>query len=240
VPVLPSLRRLFAPRRDCVLCAVTSPGWVCDACARALPLATSDTCPNCAAHSACSATCGACLARPPHFDVAVAAFRYRFPVDQLLHGYKYSSQIALAGFFCDTLARVADAHEKPHAVCSVPLSRERLAERGFNQAGLLADGTAKRWKIRPDHGLLRRVRNTRPQAELDWASRQANVKGAFACEQDLAGKHVALFDDVMTTGATLNEAAKVLKLSGAARVSVWVAARADRQSDAAHIGDSYV
>jgi ComF family protein len=236
VHLLSILRRFLAPRHDCVLCSVASPDWVCDACARALPHASSDVCPNCAAHSAHSAACGACIAHPPQFDAAVAAFRYRFPVDQLLHGYKYASQIALAGFFCDHLARAAQRHEAPHVVCAIPLSRERLAERGFNQASLLADGTAKHWRIRPAHGLLRRVRNTQPQAELDWASRQANVKGAFECEQDLSGKHVALFDDVMTTGATLNEAAKVLKRNGAVRVSVWVAARADRGNDAATNG----
>jgi ComF family protein len=160
-------------------------------------------------------------------------FRYRFPVDQLLHRYKYSAQIPLAGFFCDSFKALIAERERPDLVVAVPLSRERLAERGFNQAALLAEGVAKYWKVRADRRSLRRIRHTQPQAELQLASRQANVKDAFVCDRDLAGKHVALFDDVMTTGSTLNEAAKALKRRGASRVTAWVVARAEKHEAAA-------
>jgi ComF family protein len=115
----------------------------------------------------------------------------------------------------------------------LPLARKRLAERGFNQSALLAELAAKELGIGyAPHGLLK-VRDTPPQAGLDRAARLKNVRGAFDCGESLAGLRIALVDDVMTTGATLSEAAKVLKKAGASFVSAWVVARAD--SAGAHV-----
>ena len=107
----------------------------------------------------------------------------------------------------------------------MPLSAARLRERGFNQAleiaRLLPPHLARRIRI----DLLTRPRDTRPQAELPVDQRARNVRNAFACDQRLDGAHVAVVDDVMTTGATLDAAAAALKSAGAVAVSGWVVAR---------------
>lgn len=233
-----ALRRLFSSQQDCLLCSDSSPSWVCDACLRSLPAATTQSCPQCAAASKDGEVCGGCLANPPDFDESVAAFHYQFPVDQLLHRYKYGAHLALSSFFVERLWQAAATRIAPDVVVAIPLSRERLAERGFNQAAVLADGVARRLGVSTDHGLLRRVRHTQPQAKLEWASRQANVKDAFVAVGNVQGKRVALLDDVMTTGATLNEAARVLKQRGATRVIAWVVARAAKDVDPGRDGDS--
>ena len=189
-------------------------------------------CTQCAVPLESRGVCGSCLSHPPAFDASIAAFHYRFPVDQLLHRYKYGAYLALSGFFVESLLQAVRGQSLPDVVAGVPLSRERLAERGFNQAIVVADGLARSLGIGTEHDMLKRVRHTQPQAQLDWSSRQSNVKGVFACEMSLQGKHVALVDDVMTTGATLNEAAVALKKGGAARVTVWVVARAGKEENA--------
>jgi ComF family protein len=108
----------------------------------------------------------------------------------------------------------------------IPLSRERLAERGFNQALEIARPLARARGIALRSDLAVRVRHAGAQAELPFAARRKNVRGAFACLEDLSGLRVAVVDDVMTTGATLDEFAKTLKKRGAARVENWVVARA--------------
>jgi ComF family protein len=107
----------------------------------------------------------------------------------------------------------------------MPLHPERLAQRGFNQAVEIARSLARRTGLAVRPRGARRVKHTAPQAELPYEERERNVRGAFACDLDLSGKCVAVVDDVMTTGATLNELARVLKRAGAARVENLVVAR---------------
>jgi ComF family protein len=114
----------------------------------------------------------------------------------------------------------------PDVIIPMPLAKKRLATRGFNQSALLARGIGRRLHIKVEsHGLLR-VRETPPQAGLNRAARLENMKGAFDCAQNLAGLRIALVDDVMTTGATMSDAARALKKQGAATVDAWAIARA--------------
>lgn len=132
--------------------------------------------------------------------------------------------------FADAVARAVDAGDgqhRPVLVIPLPLAPKRLAERGFNQAALLGAQVSKILGLRFEARGMLRVRETPPQTGLNREARLKNVRGAFDCTQRLAG-HVAIVDDVMTTGATLSEAAKVLKKAGAARVSAWVIARATK------------
>ena len=114
-------------------------------------------------------------------------------------------------------------------ILPMPLAPTRLKERGFNQALELARPIAKKRQIRLDAHTVRRVRDTPPQAQLPWKERARNIQGAFGCDATsgthLAGLRIAVVDDVMTTGATLNELARVLKAAGAAHVTNWVVAR---------------
>ena len=146
-----------------------------------------------------------------------AAFTYAYPVDALIQALKYGGQLALAGWFAHKLQqRIGDA-AGVDLIVPLPLHPARLAERGFNQAAEIAKALSRLSGIAMDAGLARRVRNTAPQTDLPWREREANMRQAFSCEHDLAGLSIAVIDNVMTTGATLNEFARTLKKSGAAR-----------------------
>jgi ComF family protein len=168
-------------------------------------------------------TCGACLKRPPAYDEVHARYAYAFPVDALIHAYKYGGDLALA--------RVLAAHltgtEPPVAdvLIPMPLAPARLRERGFNQALELARILGRRFDLPVLAQACRKVADTAPQAALPWTERARNVRGVFVCDAQLTGLRVAVVDDVMTTGATLNELARNLKRAGAVRVAAWVVAR---------------
>jgi len=208
---------------DCLLCGAESgPELLCPACIGELP-ALPESCPQCALPSPAAAVCGSCINRSPHFDATLALWRYEFPCDGLVQALKYRAQFALAGFFARSLA--SRPLPEVDVVLPMPLHAKRLAERGFNQALEIARGLA-RYRGTPiePRGVLR-LKNTPPQTELPYEDRAKNVRGAFRCELDLSGASVAVLDDVMTTGATLNELARVLKRAGARRVENFVIAR---------------
>jgi ComF family protein len=210
--------------QDCVLCAAPSgAALVCHGCTADLPL-LGPSCPRCAESSPTGAVCGACLARPPAFDATIAAWRYAFPVDRLVQSLKYGGALALASLFAAAL--VDAARGRPvDVLLPMPLARGRLRERGFNQAMEIARRTARLLDrpLRPH--LAARHRDTAPQADLPFDERAANVRGVFACNAVVAGMRIAVVDDVMTTGATLDELARTLKRAGALHVENWVVAR---------------
>jgi ComF family protein len=167
----------------------------------------------------------------PQFDATVAAFHYKYPLDKLVQSLKFGADLKLVQFFTDTLAEAVMSCDRknraaPEIVVALPLANQRLKERGFNQAALLAAGVAKQLKLPVAHGAMLRIRETPPQSGLNREARIKNIRGAFACDTSLVGRSVAIVDDVMTTGATLSEAARALKSAGAARVEAWVLARA--------------
>jgi len=204
---------------DCLLCgAEAGPELLCPACIGELP-ALPESCPRCALPSPAGAVCGNCLNRPPHFDATLALWRYEFPCDRLVQALKYRARLALAGFFARSLA--SRPLPEVDLIVPMPLHPKRLAERGFNQALEIARHLGR--PIEP-RGVLR-VKDTLPQTELPYEERAKNVRGAFLCRVDLSGASVAVLDDVMTTGATLNELARVLKRAGATRVENLVIAR---------------
>jgi ComF family protein len=213
-------------KQHCVLCERAESDVLCLPCQRDLPR-VDVACIQCAAPGQLG-VCGACIAAPPAFDSATAAFTYRFPVDKLVQSFKFRADLTLTDFFADSLAAKIANHSKPlpYAIVAMPLGRRRLAVRGFNQSAILADAVARRLGIRVARRSMLRIRETAPQAGLSREARLKNIKGAFDCKGDVAGKHIALVDDVMTTGATLSEAASALKRAGAARVEAWVLARA--------------
>jgi ComF family protein len=214
--------------QDCLLCqAASGDRLICEACERELP-STASACPRCALAGSSNAECGACIADPPHYDASCAAFIYAYPLDTLIQALKYGGQLALAALFARKLHQRIGAATGIDLIVPLPLHPARLAERGFNQAAEIARALSRFTGIAMDARLARRVRNTAPQTALPWRERAANMRQAFACERDLAGLRVAVVDDVMTTGATLNEFACALKRSGAARVENWVVARTPR------------
>ncbi len=212
--------------QDCFLCAAPSAdSLLCPACANSLPRLTSERCPVCALPTPAAEICGACLKQAPHFDVTKAVYCYDFPVDRLIQALKYAHRIACADFLGRELARLATPL-RPDLILPVPLSAARLAQRGFNQALEIARPLARALGAPLEISRIHRRRDTTPQASLPWKERAKNIRHAFECEIDLAGKTVLLVDDVMTSGATLDELARTLKAHGAGRVENRVLARA--------------
>ncbi|MDP1734425.1 MAG: ComF family protein [Sulfuritalea sp.] len=212
--------------QDCFLCAAPSgDDLLCPACRAGLPHLASEGCPVCALPTPGSTICGACLKQAPHFDATRAVFRYEPPVDSLIQALKYAHRLASADFLGKALAQLATP-VRPDLILPVPLSRARLAERGFNQAVEIARPLAATLGVPLELSHVRRCRDTPPQASLPWKERVKNIRHAFECEIDLSGKTVLVVDDVMTTGATLDELARTLKAHGAARVENRVLARA--------------
>ncbi|MEO6030695.1 MAG: ComF family protein [Burkholderiaceae bacterium] len=181
--------------------------------------------------------CGACLTDPPPFERSVAALDYAPPWSELIARFKFQAALDLAPVLAQRLAdavRLA-AGSNAELILPVPLSPERLRERGYNQAWELARRVARELRVPADAHLLLRVRDTPHQLAFAPAQRAGNVRAAFAVEPlrraELAGRRVALVDDVMTSGATAAEIAHVLLQAGAAQVQVWVVARTPRPAE---------
>lgn len=213
--------------RHCLVCGEPCPvEGLCPACRRALPWNRS-ACQRCALPlPAPVAACGHCLRRPPPLTVAQAAFRYEIPLDRLLPRLKFHDDLAagrlLGGLMAEALAGAA----RPDALIPLPLHRKRLRSRGFDQTLELAAPLARALHLPLVDGILMRMRETAPQSRLDAAARRRNLRRAFAVREGIVlPTHVALVDDVMTTGATLHAAADALRRAGVTRVDAWVCAR---------------
>ncbi len=210
--------------QDCLLCGTTSgDALLCPGCHRDLPRLPLEICPICAEAAPGGMTCGACVSAPPQFDATFAAFRYDFPADKLIQALKYHRRLATADFLAT--AMLAGRRPAGDMIVPLPLFPARLAERGFNQSVEIGRPLARSLGLPLELDGCIRSRNTTPQASLPWKERRKNVRHAFECNIDLTGKSVIVVDDVMTTGATLDEFARTLKAHGAVRVSNWVAVR---------------
>jgi ComF family protein len=205
----------------CYVCRGQARGILCAACRAELPRLEGALCPRCALPSPGAALCGRCLAETPEYDATIAPLAYDFPADALVHALKFRGELSLASFLGKLLAERIPPRETIDLVIPVPLSAARLRGRGYNQALELA----RHLPGKLDFSSCVRERDATPQTELPWAERRRNVRGAFACRRSLEGARVAVVDDVMTTGATLDEMARTLKRAGAAHVVNWVLAR---------------
>lgn len=203
----------------CASCAASLPHnrRACRACALPLPSATP------------LSVCAQCLDQAPPQDHSWAAFRYEAPVAQAIVELKFRGRLApahlLGHLMADALAR--RAAPLPELLIPVPLHAHRLRRRGYNQALELGRHIARRLSLRLEPGAARRIKATGEQTRLDAMARKHNVRGAFAADgARVHGRHVALLDDVITTGATVAELARTLRAAGAARIETWAAARA--------------
>lgn len=206
---------------SCFLCRGRATALLCEACDSELPRLTRELCPRCALASPRGALCGRCVVRAPHYDATIAALAYEFPADALVQALKFRGELALSPLLGGLLAEKVRSQPVDHVI-PVPLSAKRLAQRGYNQAAEIARHAYPRAL---ELGLCVRERDTPAQAALPWAERKRNIRGAFRCTRSLFGASVAVVDDVMTTGATLDELAAALKRAGAERVVNWVVAR---------------
>jgi len=212
---------------NCVLCGTSTNQDFCESCMLDLPQLPENHCPICLWPVPTSEICGACLNKPPAFTRTIAALRYTFPIDALIHALKYRTNLFLASILANLLIKKLKTTDiLPDVIIPMPLHPIRLRERGFNQAMEISRYVSKSLGIIVLPDCCTRIKHTLPQTGLPWKDRQKNIRSAFDCTIDLSGKHVALVDDVMTTGATLNELAKTLRKRGVIEISNWIIARA--------------
>jgi ComF family protein len=236
---LPLIRYLKAIVPSCcALCGIGSEDTLCNGCRNQAFSQSQHRCMQCALPLPAIAAsamprCGNCLKQPPAFDATIVAANYLAPVDRLVLALKFGNQLALAPLFARMLHEAclpAQEVPLPLLLTAVPLGRQRLAERGFNQALEIAKPLSHALGIRLDPYLASRSRDTRAQALLPPGERHDNIRNAFIVADDatkrIRGRHIGVVDDVITTGETLNELARTLKRFGATRVTNFVFARA--------------
>ncbi|MDG5499300.1 ComF family protein [Marinobacter sp. BGYM27] len=220
----------------CIGClTTTSASGLCPACTASLP-ANSSPCGQCGLplpsieSSQGTALCGPCIASPPAFDRVVAPWIYGFPINAAISRFKYNSQRALGRPLAIALASTIRQQGKrlPDALVPVPMHSGKLRKRGFNQAEEIAIWLSEQLDVPVIEGVLKRTRRSDAQSGLNRQRRLTNLKGAFAVKQSVP-EYIALVDDVMTTGATVEELSRLLRRHGVKRIDVWVIARTPRE-----------
>jgi ComF family protein len=214
---------------QCVLCG--APGAegldLCPPCRTDLPFLQT-ACRRCARPLSTVGICGLCQQQTPPQDRTLSGFHYQSPVDYLILQLKFGGKLHLAPLLGKLTAERLAPHldSLPECIIPVPLHPHRLRERGFNQALELARPLASYLKIPINAHAVRRIRPTAAQSSLPRQERKQNVRDAFALRNPLAARHVAILDDVLTTGHTVGELAKILRRAGAQTVEVWTCTRA--------------
>ncbi|POA40459.1 ComF family protein [Pseudomonas sp. GW456-12-1-14-TSB6] len=228
-------------KHNCLLCDEPADAQIpiCTACETDLPW-LGDQCLTCALPLAAGLTCGGCLQEPPAFEQVAVPWIYGFPVDTLITRFKHNAKWPLGHLLADVLGeflqhRFEEDLSRPDALLPVPLAPKRLRQRGFNQAAMLAQWLGKSLDLPCEEHCLLRVQDTDAQQALNAKARKRNLRNAFALSPDaqVKGRHLALVDDVLTTGATAQALARLLMDAGAARVDVYCLARTPKPGDAA-------
>lgn len=224
-------RVLYPP--VCLLCRASCETGVdlCGACLEDLPV-PGPACPCCGqpGAGAHSGLCGACIASPPPFKRTLSPLLYREPVNHFVHALKFHERLVYGRLLADLMARhirTCDA-PWPRLLVPVPLHPRRLRSRGFNQVAVIAGHLGRQLRIPVLPHAVRRVRWVPQQAGLPARKRRQNVRNSFAVTRVPEGCRVAVVDDVMTTGSTVREMARVLRAAGVEEIEVWCAARAER------------
>lgn len=232
--LLPLALPLVLPSH-CALCGMDCPGVVCAPCRRHYAAPRRDRCARCAnplpaRGTSTTDTCGTCLDYPPEYDATVAAVDYAAPLDALVLRLKFGACLALAPWCAEVIADAVLARPGlplPDVLCPVPLGPARLVERGFNQALEIARPLSRAMGVALAPALAARTTETQAQSGMAPGARAENIRGAFGVTDPdrVAGRHVGIVDDVMSSGHTLNELAATFKRFGAARVTNLVFAR---------------
>jgi ComF family protein len=231
-PTLSNIATMFVDicslfNQPCILCGSrTAQHGLCPACRCDIVRLPNNKCRQCALPLLEGTRCGRCLHKPPAFDALHVPYEFCHPLSALIHAFKYGKRLELAGILTRLMTETTyQIPDNIDIVIAVPLAKERLAERGFNQSIELARALTAIIPNRFSPNLCWRKCNTVPQAGLDLRERRRNLRNAFCVETRLDGLSVAIVDDVATSGATLDSLASTLKKQGAKRVEAWVLAR---------------
>jgi len=220
--------------QSCLLCDETTdaPYPICTACETELPW-LGEQCQQCALPLAMSGLhCAQCERQSPAFDAVVAPWLYQFPIDSLVTRFKHQGNWPMGRLMAQLLGqfvqhRFDEDLPRPDFLLPVPLATKRQRQRGYNQAAMLADWMGKQLQLPVQDRLVLRTLETPTQQGLDAKARKRNLRGAFALadEDSVIDKHIALVDDVLTTGSTADVIARLLIKAGAKRVDVYCLAR---------------
>ena len=211
--------------RSCVFCAAPSHADICADCDRELPRITA-ACRWCGIPFEGGELCGDCLTDPPAFARCIAPLRYEAPVSHLLGAFKYRGNLSYGRILSELLIeRLRQEPFEVDTIVPVPLHWRRRWRRGFNQAELIADELSRALDLPMQTRWLRRTRSSPPQQSLAAEARGKNLRDAFCCDNKVRDLHIAVVDDVVTTGATANAIARCLLAAGAASVEIWCLAR---------------
>lgn len=227
-----NFKKLFYGMSECVLChdVADQPSALCLNCYQNLPW-NKRSCLRCARPQMdlSLGICNECLLNPPYYDRTICHLLYQPPVTHLITRLKFHDKLLYAKVLSQILGKsIQQSYEGqslPEAIIPVPLHVSRIKQRGFNQANLIAGFIKKKTKVPILLTHFYRSRATKAQSLLPARQRKENIQNVFQCKKPLEFQHVAILDDVMTTGHTINEFAKTVKLHGAKRVDVWVCAR---------------
>lgn len=170
--------------------------------------------------------CGRCIKKKPYFDNAYISYQFEEPLRGLLHQFKYRQGLHLSSFLSYLMGmKLPINNSNPPCLIPIPMHPYKIKQRGFNQAAILAKRLAKQFKLPYDHKSCQKIINTAPQASLNGEQRQKNLRHSFQIKP-IAYSHVILIDDLLTSGSTANELARMLKKSGVERVDICCCARA--------------
>lgn len=223
---------------QCLLCLTPTQNMhlLCSDCEKDLPK-NNFHCIICSAPFASSHNqqnaliCGKCQKSPPHYSTSIIPHIYSSPLKQFITQLKFHHNLSYVPVLAHSFIEAVKARKNnlPECIIPVPLHSERLRERGFNQALELARIISKQLKIPLDYSLSQRNKATPFQSGLSAKQRKQNLKNAFSINKSRSYKHVAIFDDVVTTGTTVNELAKQLKQNGVEIIEVWAIARTENK-----------
>jgi len=211
---------------QCLMCS--EPGHadnICKDCLRALPRIES-ACYYCA-YPIKTSVCGKCILHRPNYRL-IAPFQYIHPVDRLIYQLKFKPSLKHAKLFGELFSKILSQYYEhrsfPEVIIPIPLSKQRFRERGFNQSMEIARTVSKHFGIPIDSRTCSRIRHTKAQSKLDFKNRRENIKNAFKVGKNRY-RHIAILDDVVTTGFTITEAANTCLDSGISQIDVWSIAR---------------
>jgi len=213
----------------CLLCGL--PAYqlgLCQACIAELPL-VNDACIRCATPLKNAQICGQCLKLPPFQDRSFSLYRYEGSVRRCITAFKYNKQLQLGPLFAQQMSKLLLTRSHlPECLIPIPLHPKRLRQRGYNQAAEVAKKLASTLNVAYRPELIRRVRLTQSQSDLPFKQRKNNMRNVFAYGEGELPSHIAIIDDVMTSGYTAGEAAKIFRRQGVEIIEVWTIARAIR------------
>jgi len=233
---LDSIRQIYRrilPDSFCVLCGEkcddSNQAFICERCLSDLPVITAPCQICCATLSIKDVykVCGSCLGTKPFYQKSIIPLEYVFPTTKLIKQLKYNEKLLFSEILSKILLdKVRQENQAlPELIIPVPLHPFRLINRGFNQSALIAKPISNELNIPIDQKSCRRIINTLQQTGFNKNQRKKNIRNAFSVSSSFSAKHVAILDDVVTTGSTVNELAKILQLAGAETIEVWACAR---------------